>query len=195
MPRQLPLWAPPAVEHLVDCDGACIDYQPDVLDAAEAAEAFAALRDGVAWERLRRLMYEREVDVPRLTAFFSGNARGWPEVLRRMKDAVERAAGVPFDSAGLNFYRDGNDSVAPHNDDEVDPRASYVALVSLGATRRMQLRTKAVPRRTLGIDLEPGSLLVMSGTTQELWEHGIPKSTVPVGARISVAFRQRPSSR
>ena len=194
MARQLSLWAPSAVQTLVDGDGARIAYHPEVLDPDEAAAAFTALRDGIAWEGLRRMMYDREVAVPRLTAHFDGEPQTWPDVLQRMKAAVEAACGTRFSTAGLNFYRDGNDSVAPHNDNEVDPRASTVALVSLGATRRMQLRTKAVPRQTLGIDLEPGSLLVMSGTTQELWEHGIPKSPVPVDPRISVAFRARPPS-
>lgn len=164
MARQLSLWAPSPVQTLVDREGARIVYHAAVLAADEAAAAFAALRDGVPWERLRRMMYEREVDVPRLTAHYTGDPQEWPETLQRMKAAVEAACGVRFDSAGLNWYRDGNDSVAPHNDNEVDLHASYVALVSLGATRRMQLRTKAVPRQTLVIDLELGSLLVMSGT-------------------------------
>jgi alkylated DNA repair dioxygenase AlkB len=94
---------------------------------------------------------------------------------------------------GLNFYRDGRDSVAPHNDhlDEIAPGYPIV-LLSLGATRRMTIRAKAVPRRVLHVDLAAGSLLVMSYDTQLHYTHGVPKTSEPVGPRISLAFRVRP---
>jgi alkylated DNA repair dioxygenase AlkB len=66
-----------------------------------------------------------------------------------------------------------------------------IALLSLGATRRMTIRSKTTPRRILDLDLEPGSLLVMSYETQFHYDHGIPKTTAEVGPRISVAFRNR----
>ena len=67
-----------------------------------------------------------------------------------------------------------------------------IALVSLGAPRRMNIRAKA-GGRALGIDLEPGSLLVMSHASQVTHEHGIPKTTKPVPPRMSVVFRARPA--
>jgi alkylated DNA repair dioxygenase AlkB len=57
----------------------------------------------------------------------------------------------------------------------------------------MVIRAKQAPRRRLDLDLEPGSVLVMSYITQLHFDHGIPKSTVPVGPRISLAFRRRPA--
>jgi alkylated DNA repair dioxygenase AlkB len=56
----------------------------------------------------------------------------------------------------------------------------------------MRIQSKARPRRAIKLALEPGSLLLMAGAAQEHWEHGIPKTREPVGARISLAFRQRP---
>jgi alkylated DNA repair dioxygenase AlkB len=93
----------------------------------------------------------------------------------------------------MNLYRDGHDSVAPHNDhlSELIP-GEPIALVSLGATRRMTIRSKAKPRRIFDLDLEPGSLLVMSYQTQRTYDHGIPKTKDAVGPRISLAFRVRP---
>src|ERR1044072_807090 len=67
-----------------------------------------------------------------------------------------------------------------------------IALVSLGATRRMTIRAKGAPRRTTHIDLEPGSLLVMDYATQLHYTHGVPKTNGPVGERISMAFRVKP---
>src|SRR5262249_8644992 len=101
---------------------------------------------------------------------------------------------VPFNSVGLNFYRDGRDSVAPHNDhlDEI-VRGFPITLLSLGSTRRMTIRAKASPRRVLHVDLVAGSLLTMSYQTQLHYTHGIPKTKEPVGGRISLAFRVRPA--
>jgi len=67
-----------------------------------------------------------------------------------------------------------------------------IALLSLGATRVMTIRTKATPRRSIELELEPGSVLLMTYATQQHFDHGIPKSAVAVGPRISLAFRQRP---
>jgi alkylated DNA repair dioxygenase AlkB len=122
-------------------------------------------------------MYDRIVDVPRLVASFSLDDPALPPAVAQMRPALERVCGARFTSAGLNFYRDGNDSVAPHGDHvERGPRGAPVALVSLGATRRMTIRSTTKPRRVLDLDLEPGSLLVMSYESHLHWLHGIPKT-------------------
>ena len=103
------------------------------------------------------------------------------------------ALDVPFNSVGLNLYRDGRDSVAPHNDHLDEIRKGFpIALLSLGAVRRMTIRAKAAPRRVMHLDLEPGSLLVMDYATQLHYTHAVPKTTEPVGERISLAFRVKP---
>ena len=97
---------------------------------------------------------------------------------------------IPFNSVGLNLYRDGRDSVAPHNDHLYEIREGFpIALLSLGSTRRMTIRAKEPPRRVMHLDLEPGSLFVMDYTTQVYYTHAIPKTTAQVGERISLAFR------
>jgi alkylated DNA repair dioxygenase AlkB len=143
-------------------------------------------------------MYDREVDVPRLTAYFDLDAGPEPDrpLPRAIREAVERVTartGVTFNSVGLNLYRDGRDSVAAHNDhlNELVP-GFPIALVSLGATRRMAIRAREPPRRALDVDLEGGSLLVMSYETQLHYTHGVPKTKARVGERISLAFRVRP---
>jgi alkylated DNA repair dioxygenase AlkB len=80
--------------------------------------------------------------------------------------------------------------VAPHNDHLYEiAKEQPIALVSLGAPREMVIRSKQAPRRVMKIELEPGSLLVMSYATQLHYDHGIPKQKYPVGPRISLAFR------
>jgi alkylated DNA repair dioxygenase AlkB len=138
-------------------------------------------------------MYDRDVDVPRLVASYRLADKQLPAVLA---DAAARAAdvtGTPFNSVGLNFYRDGRDSVAPHNDHLYEIIAGYpIALISLGATRLMTIRSKTRPRRIFDLDLEDGSLLLMSYETQLHYNHGIPKTRTVIGPRISVALRVRP---
>ena len=89
--------------------------------------------------------------------------------------------GHGFNSVGLNLYRDGNDSVAPHNDRLGDLVPGHpIVLLSLGATRRMRIQGKA-SRAKLELDLEPGSLLLMDFESQKHYDHGIPKERAAVG--------------
>jgi alkylated DNA repair dioxygenase AlkB len=180
---------------LADDERGRISYTPRFVDAATADEWFAELRTEVEWRFQRRHMYDREVDVPRLTGHFRLDDTDVlpPDAIREAASRVIDHLRVPFNSVGLNLYRDGSDSVAPHNDhlDEVT-KGFPIALVSLGATRRMTIRAKEPPRRATHIDLESGSLFVMDYATQLHYTHAVPKTSVPVGERISLAFRVRP---
>jgi alkylated DNA repair dioxygenase AlkB len=192
---QMPLFESSRETVLVDDELGRVAYTPGFLAVDQAEAWFAELRDGVAWQTQRRRMYDRDVDVPRLQAHFSlDEDDSVPEAIRIATGKVVAFTGVPFTSAGLNFYRDGRDSVAPHNDhlDEI-AHGFPIALLSLGATRRMTIRAKQPPRRVLHVDLATGSLLVMSYETQLHYTHGIPKTNESVGPRISVAFRVRPA--
>jgi alkylated DNA repair dioxygenase AlkB len=144
-------------------------------------------------------MYDRVVDVPRLLGGFAlDGSEAMPDALREAARTVRETLGVPFTHVGLNYYRDGRDSVAPHNDKLHSIESGFpIALLSLGDTRRMDIRekepaTEGGKRRVWRIELEPGSLLVMSHVSQLHYDHGIPKVTAPVGPRISLAFRVRP---
>lgn len=194
---QLGLFAPETPGPLVLTRGATgeIAYFPGAFDGATSARLFTKLRETAEWTAERRPMYDRVVDVPRLTARLELEAIELEPDLRPLRDRVEALTGASFNSISLNLYRDEHDSVAWHNDHEDELAENpVIALVSLGATREMRIRSKALPRRTLRLALERGSLLVMSGASQHYWEHHVPKERRPIGPRISVAFRQRPSS-
>jgi alkylated DNA repair dioxygenase AlkB len=175
-----------------------IAYTPGFVTPIVAQAWFEALRNDVEWRAERRRMYDRDVDVPRLTAHFrlapeEPELESVPAAIRQAAREVIAHTAVPFTSVGLNRYRDGRDSVAPHNDhlDEL-VEGFPIALLSLGATRRMTIRTQAPPRRRLHVDLEAGSLLMMSYATQLHYTHGVPKTAEAVGERISLAFRVKP---
>ena len=178
---------------IVDDETGRIVYTPDVVDEPTSTAWFPALRDTMPWQHERRPMYDRIVDVPRLAAWF-GPDDALPAELHAPKRAIERFVRARFNSVGLNFYRDGRDSVAMHSDhtEELVPR-SPVALLSLGSARRMRIHSKVRPRRSFDVLLEPGSVLLMAGAAQEHWEHGIPKTREHGAPRISLAFRQKPT--
>jgi alkylated DNA repair dioxygenase AlkB len=180
---------------LADDERGRISYTPGFIDMPEARAWFVELRGGVDWRAERRQMYDHEVDVPRLIGHYRLDApvSHMPPAIVEAASRVIAALEVPFNSVGLNLYRDGRDSVAPHNDHLYELRKGFpIALVSLGATRRMTIRAKTTPRQTFHIDLEAGSLLVMDYATQLHYTHGVPKTAERVGERISLAFRVKP---
>lgn len=176
---------------LADDERGRIVYLPVFLAAAPAWHSFEQLLADVPWQSERRQMYEREVAVPRLMASYALDGE-LPLPLSQLARQVLEQVGAPFSHVGLNLYRDGRDSVAPHNDHlyELQP-GQPIALLSLGATRDMVISTKAQPRHSLRLPLDAGSLLLMSHATQLHYDHGIPKLRGTVGPRISLAFRVR----
>jgi alkylated DNA repair dioxygenase AlkB len=180
------------VQRIADAVTGPIIYQPGVIPPVLAEQGFSTLLTGTDWHRGMRMMYERMVDVPRLHAHYAIDDRSLPDVLRAMLDVVRAQVDAPFNSIGLNFYRDEHDSVAPHNDklDELVPHQPIV-LLSLGATRTMVIRRKQPPHLKTELELEAGSLLLMGWNAQLHYDHGIPKLRHSVGPRISVAFRVR----
>jgi alkylated DNA repair dioxygenase AlkB len=103
---------------------------------------------------------------------------------------VEAHARASFNSVLLNLYRDGQESVGWHSDDEREwGNEPIIASVSLGACREFQMRPTRSAGRTIEIPLYNGSLLVMARTTQRDWQHRIPKTALPVGERINLTFR------
>jgi alkylated DNA repair dioxygenase AlkB len=177
---------------VVDEPSARIEYWPSVVGEETATAWFDALLGSVPWRADRRRMYDREVAVPRLRGHYVlDGGDDVPVAIRDALEAVVRVAPAPYTGVGLNLYRDGHDSVAMHHDrlDELVP-GHPIAVLSLGAPRRMTISTKAMGG-TRSIVLQPGSVIVMDHASQRQTLHGIPKTIAPVGARISLAFRVR----
>jgi alkylated DNA repair dioxygenase AlkB len=178
-----------------------VTYDRGFLDAAAADELLRELLQSVPWKQEHLRLYGREIPFPRLTAWcgdpgavytYSGivnEPRAWTAGLARLRDRLHVALGVRFNSALLNLYRTGSDSMGWHADDEHElGERPLIASVSLGATRRFELR----PLRkgdSRGLALEHGSLLVMSGDTQRCWKHQVPKEPTVRASRVNVTFR------
>ena len=169
-----------------------VRYWPPCLSAEQQHAWFRQLLDAVPWQHERRQMYERMLDVPRLHASLPvAEACAIPAVQGALQLAQELVP-APFTHVGFNLYRNGQDSVAMHNDrlHNLAP-GQPIVLVSLGHARDMLLRAKDGSHRPLRVSLEPGSVLAMSHASQVTHEHGIPKTRDSVGPRISCAFRVR----
>jgi len=167
-----------------------VDYCPNWLSGSD--HVFAELAGDARWQQRTRHMYDRRVLEPRLTAGWSTDAGdgGTPDVLRRMAKALSERYPVEFDRVWVNLYRDGADSVAWHGDrNRLVMTGPIVATVSLGARRRFLLRPRGTSRAVHRLQPGHGDLVVMGGACQAEWEHTVPKTARPVGARMSVTIR------
>ena len=195
----------------LDLPDADVRFAPAWLPPDQADALFAALRDDVRWEVHRLRMYGREIDSPRLSSWIGDAGTGyvysrvrfepnpWPPALAALRARVDAAAGVAMNSVLANLYRDGNDAMGWHADDEPElgPRP-VIASLSLGAPRRFVLRrrpprgarVRAADLERHDIELPHGSLLLMSGSTQANWHHALPRTAKPVGPRINLTFRR-----
>jgi len=205
--RQLPLFATSGdgtpLPERVDLLGDEVVYWPALFDPATATRLFDDLLATTNWSQHRITMFGRPVDVPRLSAWhgdrrttytYSGLAlhpEPWTPPLLEVKQRVEAELDLELNSVLVNLYRDGRDSVAWHADDEreLGPEP-VIASVTLGEVRRFRMRRRDDHAQHLDLDPAHGSLLVMRGTTQRLWEHAVPKSSRPLGPRINLTFRQ-----
>ena len=169
-------------------DGSWIDVARDYLRGADTV--LDEMVDTVPWQSGRRFMYDRMVDDPRLSHRYAAVEDVPHPVLADVRaDLVDRY-GVPFGALGLNFYRDGRDSVAFHRDRELrELDDTVVVILTLGARRPFRVRPFGV-RGARSRDLAPasGDVLVMGGTCQREWEHGVPK-VASAGPRVSAMWR------
>ena len=166
--------------------GAWIDHVPGWVRGHDAL--FEELERGLAWRRETMTMYDREVEVPRLLARVPPEGPGQP-LVEEMRLAISARYGETFVYATAALYRGGADSVAFHGDTTARSMAeALVATVSLGAPRRFLMKP-AAGGPSIALALGRGDLVVMGGSFQRTWRHGIPKVAHAQGPRIAVMFR------
>ena len=177
-------------------------YFPGFFDEAECSLLFDRLAHGISWKQEPIYIFGKKVMQPRLTALYgdpqidygySGiqmSTLEWTDTLRNIKERIEPLAKVDFTHVLLNYYRDGNDSMGWHRDNEkVLGQQPVIASVSFGTTRKFQFRLYQEKNRKILLDLSQGSYLLMKGNTQQNWEHQVPKTAQKVGPRINLTFR------
>jgi alkylated DNA repair dioxygenase AlkB len=157
----------------------------------------------IAWKQDFIRVYGKTHPLPRLTAWYGDSDRSytysgitshpnpWNKGLAWLKEQVEACAGVPFNSVLLNWYRDGDDKLDWHADDERElGRDPVIASANFGATRDFLLRRNDDPSLKLSIPLGHGTLLIMRGALQHHWQHAVPKRAGVRDSRFNLTFRR-----
>ena len=186
-------------EH-ISLAGGELHYYPRYIESAEAC--YTQLRDSIDWQQPALEVYGRRHLTPRLVSFvgdaglgyrYSGHyhrAAPWPPSVLALRDKIANDSGYAFNCALLNYYRDGNDCMGYHSDDEPslgpDP---CIASLSLGCSRDFLLKPKRVKAKSHKINLDSGSLLLMLPPTQQHWQHALPVRRGHMQGRINITFR------
>ena len=179
-----------------------LDFQPHWLERATADRWLALLLEQTPWQQPQVRLYGREHPVPRLVAWYGDAEAGyrysglthqplpWTPLLAEIRARLVATLGQPLNGVLLNYYRDGQDSMGWHSDDEAELGANpLIASLNLGATRRFDLRRKGQSRIEHSLSLNHGSLLVMGGPTQHYWQHQVAKTRSPCAPRLNLTFR------
>jgi len=177
-------------------DGGLLLYDDAFLPPDLAQQYFVDLRDYAAWEQMPGVFGHLQ---PRLTASYgdegityrySGTVNvslPWTPTLLEIKEKIEAVQGV-YNYCLLNRYRNGQDSVGWHADNEPG-MGNVIGSLSLGATRQFQIRHNA-SKETKTFKVSNGTLIIMAGTMQQFLKHQVPKTTENVGERINLTFRK-----
>lgn len=172
--------------------------------APEAEACFDALLAEIPWAATTIRLFGREVAEPRRTAWlgevtytYSGRARApapMTPTVAWLRAALEATLGVALPGCLANLYRDGDDAMGWHADDEPElgPRP-LVASLSFGACRRFSIKPRAGGAATR-LELGPGDLLVMAGTSQGTHVHALPRMRRVTAARINLTYRAFPGT-
>lgn len=182
-------------------DDAEVLLQRDVDLGLPYRQLLDTLIETTPWRQHEITIYGRKYLQPRLSAWYGNEAysysgillkpRAWTGALLELKHRVESIIDHQFNSVLLNYYRDQNDSMGMHSDDEPElGKQPVIASLSLGEERTFLLRHKH--RKDIGpikLSLLSGSMLVMKGDTQSHWKHGIARESRPCGPRVNLTFR------
>jgi len=184
---------------LIDAD---LLLWPEVDPGCDWDTPLRQLIGDTAWRQEQITVYGKPYLQPRLSAWFGDLGYGysgirlqplpWTSLLQQLRQRVEGLTGCEFNSVLLNYYRDGNDSMGLHSDNERElGRRPAIASLSLGATRDFVLKHRfRKDLKTVKLPLAAGSLLLMQGDTQQYWRHGINKLRRACGPRINLTFRK-----
>jgi alkylated DNA repair dioxygenase AlkB len=175
---------------------------PNFLNTEDADAAYEWLLQNIKWKQYHIKMFGKLLAQPRLTAWYGSAGTNYsysglnlvPEPFSKelltLKAKIEQVGSTQFNSVLLNLYRNENDSMGWHADDEKELGINpIIASLSLGQTRKFQVKHKLTKNLNLNLLLTHGSLLLMRGEMQHYWQHAIPKSKNSCDQRINLTFR------
>lgn len=189
-------------EKRIELPGAELTWVEGFIGGAGADALFEELSQQEGWRQDSLTMFGRQIPIPRLHRWYAdrGQSYSWsgitmeaerfPASLDKTREELKTRTGTWFNTALANLYRDGNDSVSWHADDEreLGPKP-LIASLSLGAPRKFRMRRRDDHAERFELTLTHGSMLVLGGDTQQEWEHCVPKTRKVVSPRVNVTFR------
>ncbi len=198
--QQLDLLNPEPLE--IRRDGLSLLLIPDILSAQQSSELFTHLAESTPWQQPRLKIYGKWHPTPRLVSFYgdpglryqySRTLHGsltWTPRLLALKQSIAQYCQCDFNCVLLNQYRDGQDTMGWHADDEPElGHQPTIASLSLGTARDIHFKSRTAKGEKFSLTLAAGSLLIMSGDTQKHWLHHVPKRARCTQARINLTFR------
>lgn len=179
-------------------------FMRDFLSEDQAIQQESLLLNTIEWKQEEVYVFGKKYKEPRKTAWYGdencvysyagkkNHPVPWTEALFQLKSDIEALIpGVLFNSVLLNQYRDGNDKMGWHSDNEKElGKNPIIASLSLGATRFFDLKHKRIKSLKKRLELPAGSLLIMCGSTQENWLHQVPQQKKVKDSRINLTFRR-----
>ncbi|CAF1058647.1 unnamed protein product [Adineta ricciae] len=190
-----------------------LQWCPDFINKEETNSLFDHLMKELNFEHTQITMYGKPIHLPRLQSWFADEGivvkelfqkqkqHVWTSPMQMLKAQLEKQLNVKFDYCLVNLYRDGNDYINFHADNEAK---DIIASITLGATRKFLVRHlrcfgKNLTRKRKQLtnpekkdyefSLTNGSLIVMSGATQQYWKHSVPKEKHVKTPRLNLTFR------
>jgi alkylated DNA repair dioxygenase AlkB len=184
----------------MDFSSECLEYHPGFLPKQLADRYLQQLWDELEWMQRKIVIFGRRRLQPRLITWYGDSSAkygysglsltplSWHPGLLEIRRQVEEFTSAGFNSVLANAYRDGNDSMGWHRDDESElGPMPLIASVSLGEERRFLVRENG--KRSSGMTLGHGSLLIMKGSFQRRFSHSLPKTRRNIGLRINLTYR------
>jgi alkylated DNA repair dioxygenase AlkB len=176
-------------------------YYGKIIPIDDAEDHLTGLLDNIVWKNDEAVIFGRHIITKRKVAWYGDadysytysnitkRALLWTPQLLVLKQLTEQLSGTRFNSCLLNLYHDGEEGMAWHSDDEKSlGKNTSIASLSFGAERKFAFKHKAT-KQTVSLVLESGSLLLMKGTTQSNWLHGLPKTKKVTRPRVNLTFR------
>ncbi|GGM26991.1 alpha-ketoglutarate-dependent dioxygenase AlkB family protein [Pseudomonas asuensis] len=186
----------------VDLPDADILFYEHWVASGEANDWLIELIRQTPWEQPQVRVYGKSYSTPRLVAWYSDPgidyeysslahpSLPWTALLDEIRGRVSQFCEHPFNGVLINYYRNGQDAMGWHSDNEaVLGKNPTIASLSLGVARRFDLRRRGAQRIEHSIELTHGSLLIMRGATQHYWQHQVARTMRSISPRLNLTFR------
>tara|TARA_X000000950_G_C13894188_1_gene652117 strand:+ start:2461 stop:3048 length:588 start_codon:yes stop_codon:yes gene_type:complete len=188
-----------ATHNLLPTDGSAHLY-PEFLSPSAADGLMQRIEQQTNWTQREIIIFGKAVMQPRLMAWYGDREYcysgislapvNWHPTLLNLKSTIEQQCAARFNTALLNLYRNGEDSMGWHQDNEQSlGEQPVIASLSLGVERKFKFKHIDNKCMNVDINLAHGSLLIMAGLTQHKWKHCLPKTRRSIGTRINITFR------